>query len=96
MYKIKQIIENQEKHKKEIISFFKRDYKETKKFLKKINTKDEFISKKKEELLEKFKRFKVTDGVEKLFFMHPKRNETYYVWWDNENNEAIVLKYEKK
>ena len=96
MHKIKQIIDNQEKHKDEIMNYFKKDYSVAKSILSKIDTSDEFITGKKKELIEKFKKFKFTDGVKKLFFMHPKRSKEYYAWWDEENKEAIILNYEKK
>jgi len=28
--------------------------------------------------------------------MHPHRNEEFYVWWDSEGQEVVILNYGKK
>ena len=53
---IKQIIDNQEKNKENILQFFKEEINQSKSELRGIKTTDEFIVKEKEKLLRKFKK----------------------------------------
>lgn len=96
MHTTQQIIDNQEKYNKEIIYWLKNDLKKTKVELVKIKSDDEIINKNKEKLKHKLNKMKFKNVWEKLFFMHPKRNDKYYVWWDNDEKEAIILNYGKK
>lgn len=93
---IEEIIRNQTTFKNEILSYFKDDMSEIKSLLKLIKTKDNFINKELNKIKTKFKKTKFKNTIDSLFFMHPKRNESYFVWWDSENEEAIILKYEKR
>lgn len=92
---IEEIIRNQSTFKNEILSYFKHDMNEMKTLLKHIKSKDDFINKELNKIKTKFKKAKFKNTIDSLFFMHPKRNENYFVWWDSENEEAIILKYEK-
>lgn len=96
MNSIQSIIENQEKYRDEIISFLKEEHEQTKKTLQKIETFDEFISKQKEKLEQKFKRLKYEKFIERLFFMHSKRHPIFYAWWDEQNEEVNILQYDKR
>lgn len=96
MYTTKQIIENQEKFKEEILSYLLREVRDTKKELNKIETTDEFILKEREKLLNKFKKTNSEKSIKKYFFTNSKRDENFYVWWDEQQQEALILAYGKK
>ena len=92
----KEIIENQIKYKNNILYYFIEDFKGVKEELSTIDCEDEFILKQKEKLESKFRNLKVRDQIEKMFFMHPRRNKKQYVWWDSEKEEALILKYDSQ
>jgi hypothetical protein len=96
MHTIKQIIDNQKKFKEQIISFLNSEHAAARKELQKIDTKDEFILNAKKKLEAKFKQVKIKGHLDKLFFMHSSRNEEFYAWWDDSQNEVIILSYDKK
>lgn len=96
MHTTQQIIENQEKFKEDILRFFIEEIKETKKELRGIDTKDEFILKEKEKLIKKFKKTSTLDSIKKYFFLSSKRDEKFYIWWDVKQQEALILTYGKK
>ncbi len=93
---IEDIIKNQERFRTEILDWFNSDLSETKNILNDIKTNDDFIKKETKKLKDKFKKIKFKKTIHTLFFMHANRNEDYFVWWDKENEEAIILKYERK
>ena len=92
-HSIKEIIDNQESFKENIISYLLKEFKKTKKSLNDIETDDKTILRNKEKLKKKLSKTKYKKSVEQLFFMHSKRNKIFYVWWDDENKEATILKY---
>lgn len=96
MHTTQQIIENQEKFKEDILHFFIDEIKETKKELRGIESKDEFIIKEKEKLLRRFKKTNTLDSIKKYFFLSNKRDEKFYVWWDEKIQEVLILTYGKK
>ncbi len=96
MHTTQQIIENQEKFKGEILGFFIDELKDTKKELRGINSNDEFIIKEKEKLLKKFKKNNTLQSIKKYFFLSNKRDEKFYIWWEEKNQEAQILTYGKK
>lgn len=96
MHTTQQIIENQEKFKDNIILFFSNEIKETKKELIGIQSNDSFIIKEKEKLMKKFKKKGILDSIKKYFFLSNKRDEKFYVWWDDKQQEALILTYGKK
>ena len=55
-----------------------------------------FIVKEKEKLLRKFKKTNTLDSIKKYFFLSSKRDLTYYLWWENNTQEALILRYDKK
>lgn len=95
-HKIQQIIDNQTCYKKEIFVFLKGDLAILIKELADIKTSDEYITKEKNKLKKKLNQTKFIKGVESLFFLSKKRSEEYYVWWDENLQEAIILTYDKK
>lgn len=93
---IKQIIDNQEKNKENILQFFKEEINQSKSELRGIKTTDEFIVKEKEKLLRKFKKTNTLESIKKYFFLSRKRDLTYYLWWESNTQEALILRYDKK
>lgn len=91
-----QIINNQETYKDNIFVFLREEIKQVKSELKTINSSDEFIMKEKEKLIKRFKKTNTLESIKKYFFLSKKRDETFYIWWDESIQEAIVKKYDKK
>lgn len=96
MHTTQQIIENQERFKDDIFRFFINEIKETKKELRNIKTLDEFIIKEKEKLIKRFKKTSTLHAIKKYFFLSNKRDENFYIWWDDKQQEALILTYGKK
>lgn len=96
MHTFKQITENQENYKNEILSYLLRETKEAKKELLNIDCADEFILKEKEKLIKKFKKTNTLESIKKYFYSSSKRDENYYVWWDVQQEQALILAYGKK
>ena len=92
----KQIIDNQEKNKDNIINFFKEELRQSKNELKGIQTNDAFIAKEKEKLLKRFKKTNTLESIKKYFFKSNNRDANYYLWWDDNAQEALILRYDKK
>ena len=93
---IQQIIDNQSKHKSDIISSLKGDFIELKKELSSINTKDKYIKGEKDKLSKRIKNTKFVKSIDSLFFLSKKRSEEFYAWWYEENAETIIYNYDKK
>lgn len=93
---IQQIIDNQSRYKNEIISSMKEEFRELRKELASINTNDFYIKKEKEKLSKKIKNTKFVKSIDSLFFLSKKRSEEFYAWWDEENNETLIMTYGKK
>lgn len=96
MYTIKQIIENQKINRKLILNWFTQDLRESKKILIDIKSKDKYIQEQVEKLKNRFKKTLYKNEIDKLFFMHPKRNTKIYAWWNKEEQVVIILNYGKK
>lgn len=96
MHTTQQIIENQKKFKDEIFRFLLLEISEAKKILRGIDSEDEFIVKEKEKLLNKFKKTNTLDSIKKYFFLNNKRDEKFYIWWDEIQQETLILEYGKK
>ena len=90
------IIDNQTKYKEDILSFFSKEYSDAKKILNSIKSEDKFIIKEKKKLINKFKSVKDKKYIDRLFFLHSHRNKVFYVWWDEIEKEAKILKYAKR
>lgn len=91
-----QIIENQDKYKKEIVGFLKEELSTLRKELSEIHTKDEYIIGQKNKIKQKLSQTKFIKSTDSLFLLSKKRSEEYYVWWDINLREAIILTYGKK
>jgi len=96
MHTIKQIIDNQKEFRKPMLNWFTKDLKKSKKNLIDIKSDDEYIKEQVEKLKDRFKKTSYKKEIDKLFFMHPKRNKDFYAWWDKEGQEVIILSYDKK
>lgn len=96
MHTIQKIIDNQEKFREDILSFFSKEYAEAKKTLNGIKSSDEYVIKEKNKLKNKFKKIKQINHIEHLFFLNSCRNTTFYVWWDEDEKEAKIFKYDKR
>ena len=96
MHTTQQIIENQGKFRNEIFHFLLLEISDAKKELREIRSNDELILKEKEKLLKKFKKTKTLESIKKYFFLSNKRDEKFYVWWDEIQQETLILEYGKK
>lgn len=96
MHTRKQIIENQKKFRKEIVSFLKEEFKQTKKELSLIETLDKTIKVEKDKLVTKINKIKISQELEKLFISEKNLYPNYYAWWDEINNQVIKNKYKDK
>ncbi|MEK6829154.1 MAG: hypothetical protein AABY15_03425 [Nanoarchaeota archaeon] len=96
MHTIQQVIDNQKKYRKLILEWLTNDLRETKKKLVEIKSDDEYIQAQVKKLKNKFKKTFYKKEIDRLFFMHPKRNEKFYAWWDVEQQEVLILDYGKK
>jgi hypothetical protein len=96
MHTIKQIIDNQKEFRKSMLNWFTKELRESKKNLIDIKSDDEYIQEQVKKLKSRFKKASYKKEIDKLFFMHPKRNQELYAWWDIEGNEVIILSYDKK
>jgi hypothetical protein len=96
MHNRKQIIENQKKFRKEIISSLKVEFKEAKKELSEIQTNDKVIKEEKQKLENKFNKIKISNQIENLFISEKNIYPNYYAWWDENNNQVSKLKYKDK
>jgi hypothetical protein len=96
MHTTQQIIENQGKFRNEIFHFLLLEISDAKKELREIRSNDEFILKEKEKLLKKFKKTNTLESIKKYFFLSNKRDEKFYVWWDEIQQETLILEYGKK
>ena|ERR1035437_6094856 len=96
LHTTQEIIDNQGKFKDKILDFLNKDQKEAKMILNQIKSKDEFILKEKEKLKNRFKKIKVKQSFDKLFFMHPNRSKVFYAWWAEAQNDLIILQYDKE
>jgi len=96
MNTIQQIINNQKSYRKEILKWLTTDLKRAKKNLFEIKSDDEYINSQVEKLKIRFKKTLYKKEIDRLFFMHPKRNQKFYVWWNSKEEEVVILSYGKK
>lgn len=96
MHTTQQIIENQDKFKDKIFHFLLLEVSEAKKVLRDIKSEDAFILKEKEKLLKKFRKTNTLNSIKKYFFKSNKRDEKFYAWWDETQQEVLILEYGKK
>ena len=96
IHSIQQIIDNQSKYKADIVDSLKNEFRELRKELTRIKTKDEFIISEKQKLSKRIKNTKFVKSIDSLFFLSKKRSEEFYAWWDNDLKEILILTYGKK
>jgi hypothetical protein len=96
MHTIKQIIDNQKANRGFILKWLTKDLKKSKKKLIDIKSEDDYIQEQVKKLKGRFKKTLYKKEIDKLFFMHPKRNERLYAWWDVEEQKVVILSYDKK
>lgn len=96
MYTIQQIIDNQKNYRKLILKWLSNDLRESKKNLFEIKSNDKYIQSEVEKLKIKFKKTKQKKEIDRLFFMHPNRNQDFYAWWDEQSQEVFILNYGKR
>jgi len=96
MHTFQQIMNNQKSYRKFILEWLTRDLRETKKTLLEIKSDDEYIQSQVDKLKGKFKKTLYKKEIHRLFFTHPQRNEQFYAWWDEKNQEVVILSYGKK
>jgi len=89
-------MDNQSRHRKLMLQWFTKDLRESKKELLNIKSDDEYIQSQVDKLKNRFKKTSYKKEIDKLFFIHPKRNEELYAWWDVNENEVVILNYGKK
>lgn len=96
MHTIQQIIDNQKAYRKLMLQWLTRDLIESKKILYEIESDDEYIQSQVKRMKEKFKKTKYKKEIDRLFFMHPNRNEEFYAWWDAQEQSVLILSYGKR
>ncbi len=92
-HSLSEIITNQKRFKRQILDHFHKDIQQAKRELREINCKDEFIQKQKKKLETSFKKYKPNKYIERFFFLNPKKDKEYYVWWDDTKQEPLMLTY---
>lgn len=94
---IKQILENQDNYKNEIVDWLNSDFQSQKQALKaiKVEKGDPDIESAIKSLKRKFDKVKAHELIESLLFRSgmKKRSEKYYAWWDEINEEVIIYTY---
>lgn len=93
MHERKEIIKNQKEFRNEIIRWFKKDFKETKKHLYDIEVSDKKIEEAKQNLISKIKKVKLDKSFD-IYFIHEKNiTPKFYAWWDEETKNVEIYKY---
>lgn len=92
-HNIEFIKQNQKKFKEVIVKSLKRDMVDMRRYLKKINSDDESISR----LIDKFKKISmlVNESSIEMLFIKNDIIGSYYVLWDEEEKKSTILKHEK-
>ena len=96
MYTRKEILNNQKSFYNDIIKWFKKENQNAKKDLNDIDTDNEIIIKAKKNLQKKAKKAKIENGIKKLIISADNIYPNFYAWWDNENEEVLIFKYDKE
>lgn len=96
MKTIQQIIKNQTDFGEQIVDYLTKEYKETKKTLKNIESDDNFILSAKNKITKRLDKTDPQKYIDQLFFMHPKRNKVFYAWWDSDEKEVKILRYNER
>lgn len=89
-------MDNQKNYRKLILQWLTKDLRASRKDLLDIKSEDEYIQSQVEKIKGKFNKAAYKKEIDRLFFMHPKRNEEFYAWWDVNEKEVVILNYGKK
>ncbi len=92
MHTIKQIIENQKEFRDDIVAFLKKDLSDSLRTLREMEADDPEITESVQQMRARVKKMK-TPSVSSLFFMSKDKSD-YYAWWDVDNEEVIIYKYD--
>lgn len=93
MHKRKEIIQNQNQFRQEIIIALKAEFKQLNTDIRKIKSKDPDIVAGKLSMLNKYKKVKIMEEINKLFISWKNPTPVFYAWWDEVNEQVIKLKY---
>jgi len=93
MHTRKEIIDNQTKFYYEIVKGLKAEFKQIKRELNRIKTKDPDILAGKNSLLKKSEKININKEVDKFFISWKNTNPPWYAWWDEINEQVLKLKY---
>lgn len=89
------IIQNQIKFREEIVTYLKREYKDLKNELKTITSTHPEIVAAKEKLIEKTKMINIVEEIENMFISWKNVEPNYVVWWDEDEQQVIKIKYDE-
>jgi len=92
MHSRRQIIENQEKFRNDIIQWLRKNYLQAKNELLDINSEDQDILKAKKSLLEKTKRINFPQSINTLFINERNLYPKLYAFWNDNNLEVEIYK----
>lgn len=93
MHTRKEIITNQTQFREEIVDFLKKEFRQLKKDIVSIKSKDPEILSGKNSLLSKSKNIKINEEINKLFISWKNITPNFYAWWDEINEQVLKLKY---
>lgn len=95
MHNRQEIIKNQAKFEKEIISWLKEEYNHTKRSLFDLDVPkdDEFLNEAKKKLIAKIKKVKINRDLKTVFIHEKNIYPKFYAWWDDDNKQVLILKY---
>lgn len=88
----REIIDNQNTFRNEIVGYLKSEFQKSKKDLSKIETVDERIIQEKEKLIKTTNKLKIIKEIDKLFISEKYIYPKYIAWWNEETNEVQIEK----
>lgn len=91
-----EIIKNQSLFEKEIKEWLKEQHSQTKKDLYNLNVPkgDDFLNEAKKKLIDKIKKVKINRDLNTVFIHEKNIYPKFYAWWDENNKQVLILKYE--
>lgn len=92
----KQIIENQQKYREQIVDSLKKEFSLMKKELRLIKTKDQEVIQEKKKMLDRAKKINITKEINNYFISWKNIYPKFYAFWDETNQQVLKLKYEDK
>ena len=94
-HSFKEILENQEKFKNEIIFYLKKEYNKSFGTLNSMTTEDEELSAIIKRTREKFKHVDER-SINKLFLLSENKSDDFYAFWNTATTEVNIFEYDKK